>query len=98
VEIILFSAIEIFYSGPGDVDNPEKDALGSYGVPRIENMEGKRVLSNGDTIYWTIFFNGHQRIDLTERLTKDLLREFQGYIKSNAKPCGKCWKAFLENN
>ncbi len=80
------------------VDNPRKDAFGPNGRPTIDTMQFGVLLPNGDKIYWVKFITGHQRIDLTERLTKDLLREFQGYIKSNAKPCGKCWKAFLENN
>jgi hypothetical protein len=50
---------------------------------------------NGDVAMWTGFHGGHARINLTEKLTKELLADFQAYVRANAKPCGECQKAFL---
>ena len=54
-----------------------------------------RTLSDGDRTYWANFHGGDQRIKKTESMTKDLLGDFQSYVRANGKPCGECWKAFL---
>ncbi|MCL5098992.1 MAG: hypothetical protein M1608_15950 [Candidatus Omnitrophica bacterium] len=82
--------------GPGDPDNSELDANGPDGRTTINTLQSGTLLSNGDLSYWSIFHGGHQRINLTETQTKTLLEDFQGYLQTNAKPCGECWKAFLK--
>ena len=52
-------------------------------------------LSNRDRTYWTTFHTGSRRITKTEQLTKDLLSDFQNYVRANSKPCGQCQRAFL---
>ena len=42
---------------------------------------------------WSDSFNG--LTPLTEKITKEMLSEFQGYVRDHAKPCGECRKAFL---
>jgi len=49
--------------------------------------------SNGIATY----FPGNQRITWTRDLTVVALKSFLDSYKSNAKPCGKCYKRFLEN-
>jgi hypothetical protein len=55
------------------------------------------TLNNGDQVGWTGFQPGNLRIRLTEKITKEMLSEFQGYVRDHAKPCGECRKAFLGN-
>jgi hypothetical protein len=59
-------------------------------------MDLGTVLSNGDQIYWLRFQPGSQRITKTEQLTKELLTDFQDYVRAHAKPCGRCRQEFLE--
>ena len=81
--------------GPTDPDNPEMDANGPDGRATIDTLSAGHLFSNGDRAYWTGFHGGHQRINLTERKTKELLSDFQSYVKTYGKPCGQCQKAFL---
>ena len=37
-------------------------------------------------------------VDALFDLTKGLLSQFQAYVREHARPCGKCWKAFLGGN
>jgi hypothetical protein len=96
------NAVAVFYTaglyGPDDPDNPEMDANGPDGRATIDTLNRGPVLSNGDVPMWTGFHGGHQRINKTESLTKDLLRDFQSYVRAHGKPCGECQKAFLGGN
>jgi RHS repeat-associated protein len=84
--------------GPNDPDNAEMDANGPNGRPTIATLRAGTRLTNGDQAYWTGFHGGHQRINLTEKLTKRLLKDFKAYVRSHAKRCGECWKAFLQDD
>ncbi len=46
----------------------------------------------------THFHYGSERIKATERLTKELLSDFKDYVRTHAKPCGQCQRAFLGGN
>ena len=83
-------------SGPNDPDNVEKDANGPDGRATIETLNAGWMFPNSqDVAMWTAFHYGHQRINLTEQLTKDLLSDFQDFVRANANSCGECRKAFL---
>ena len=72
------------------------DANGPDGRATIDTLQTGTLISNGDQAYWTTFHGGHQRINLTERLTKNLLSQFQSYVRANS--CTECRKAFLGGN
>jgi hypothetical protein len=80
------------------VDDPSLDADGPDGRASFAVMHLGTILSNGDMTFWTRFHSGGLRINLTERLTKDVFSDFKSYVAQNGKPCGACWKAFLEGN
>jgi hypothetical protein len=84
--------------GPSDPDNAEMDANGPDGRATIDTLQGGFAFYNGGVAMWTGFHGGHQRINTTESLTKDLLRDFQRYVREHGKPCGECQKAFLGSN
>ena len=81
--------------GTGAPDNVGLDSNGLDGRASINDMHLGWTFSDGDKVYWANFHVGSQRINKTESLTKGLLGDFQSYVRSNGKPCGKCWKAFL---
>jgi len=56
------------------------------------------MLGNGDMVGWVVFRSGNQRIKLTEKITKEMLSEFQGHVRDHAKACGECRRAFLGSN
>lgn len=87
-------------------DSPEKgstgfpddlglDASGAEGRATINVMVVGTKLSNGDKTYWTKFIRGSKRINLTERKTRDAIKDFMKFVKDNGKPCGECQKTFL---
>ena len=83
-------------------DDPTLDADGTDVDSRASFVGGQMhrgtILSNGDTTYWTTFHTSSRRIRKTEQLTKDLLSDFQDYVRAYGKPCGNCQKAFLGGN
>jgi RHS repeat-associated protein len=79
-------------------DNPSLDSDGVDGRATIDVMHLTAYLPNGDRTYWANFHPGSQRIVKTEQLTKDLLSDFQSYVRANAKACGRCRQAFLPSN
>jgi len=83
----------------GQPDDTHLDApAGVDGRATRGVMELGTTLSNGDQIYWVSFQPGGQRFAKTEQLTKDLVADFQAYVRANAKPCGRCRKAFSGGN
>ncbi|SPE51217.1 exported hypothetical protein [Verrucomicrobia bacterium] len=79
-------------------DNPSLDSDGVDGRATIDVLHLSHTLSNGDRVYTANFHPGTKRITKTEHLTKDLLTDFQGYVRVNAKACGRCRQAFLPSN
>ena len=83
-------------STAGYPDNPGLDAKGPYGQPTAEVMHWEPSWSGGK-VGWTEFSGGSQRIKHTEDISKQLLRDFQQFVRDYAKPCGACRKAYLGN-
>jgi hypothetical protein len=80
------------------VDDPTLDAPGGPDGRATEYVMNWFTLSNGDLVGWTGFQPGNLRINLTEKITKQMLSEFQAYVREHGKPCGECRKAFLGGN
>jgi hypothetical protein len=81
--------------GPDDPDNLQMDANGPDGRATMDTLQSGHLFGNGDRAHRTTLHGGHARINLTERKTKDLLSDFEAYVKANGKPCGACWRQYV---
>ncbi len=64
------------------------------GQPTADIMHWGPTWSGGK-VGWTEFTGGSQRILHTEDISKQLLKDFQRFVRDHAKPCGACRKAYL---
>ena len=80
----------------GQPDDAALDSDGPDGRSVAWVMRPGTTLSNGDHTLWASFHPGNLRIHQTEQLTKAMLSDFQEFVRSQGRPCGECWKAFLE--
>ena len=80
-------------------DDPTLDAVGSSDA-RPAGMAMKHVMGPGGLILkeWAVYRKGTSRIEKTERLSKVKLRAFIDWVRTEAKPCGKCRAYFLWDN
>jgi hypothetical protein len=83
-------------SRSGFPDNPRLDANGPDGRPTIDVLHLGTTLHNGDRTYWTEFHAGTERIDATQDATERMLRNFVAFVKVHARPCGRCYQAFID--
>ena len=56
------------------------------------------VGEGGHAFGWTEFHSGHERIKHTEEISKQLIKDFQQFVRDHAKPCGECRKTYLTTN
>jgi len=79
-----------------DVDNSTLDANGPDGRATSGIMNRGTPFKNGGQFLWTDFHGGSSRLNKTESLTKELLKDFQDHVL-NHTGC-KCKKAFLKQS
>jgi len=83
--------------GWSTVDDTNFDSTGPNGRPVRSVMTQVGTSSYGDPLFMAPFQKGHQRLDLTESLTKAYLKEFLDFVRSSPGGC-KCKSEFLGQN
>ena len=81
--------------GYNSVDDPNLDSEGSDGRATFSVLQFATITSVGDWLFWARFNPGTSRIQFTERITLNRLREFMEHVRQNAAPCGQCYNAFV---
>jgi hypothetical protein len=97
-EIYIYAHNSLGPQGPFAPDDPKLDSDGPDGRATIDHMWQTYRFDCGDRAYAANFHPGDLRIKKTESLTKNLLSDFQNYVRTHSNSSSKCWEAFIGGN